>query len=99
MMKSVIGNSPWIQDFISSLSQPRQLSDGELSKNHPHITTIHRKAEICNGDMKRSLGRARSNPREFNKTTESNDCQTWAVDMDKSKWDCHVQESVTLIIM
>ena len=73
MMKSVIGNSPWIQDFISSLSQPRQLSDGELDQNHRNITTIHRKAEICNGDMKRSLGRARSNPREFNKTTDSND--------------------------
>ena len=85
MMKSVIGNSPWIQDFISSLSHPRQLNDGELDISHPHITTIHRKAEICDGDMKRSLGRARSNPREFNKTIESNDRQTWAVDMDTSK--------------
>ena len=85
MMKSVIGNSPWMQDIIPSLSRPRQLSDGELDQNHRHITTIHRKAEICDGDMKRSLGRARSNPREFNKTTESNDRQTWAVDMDTSK--------------
>ena len=81
----MIENSPWIQEFVSSSSQPRQLSDGELDENHPHITTIHRKAEICNGDMKRSLGRARSNPREFNKTTECNDRETWAVDMDTSK--------------
>ena len=52
MMKSVIGNSPWIHDFISSLPQPRQLTDSELDKNHPHCTIIHRKAVICDGDMK-----------------------------------------------
>ena len=85
MMKSVIGNSPWIHDFISSLPQPRQLTDSELDKNHPHSTIIHRKAEICDEDMRRSLGCATSRPREFNKTTESNDIRTWAINMDTSK--------------
>jgi hypothetical protein len=81
-MKSVIENSPWIQQFITSLSQPMELTEDELNKNHPYRTTIHRKAVIYDEDIKESLGHATTNPSEFVKSTESNDHKTWAVNMN-----------------
>ena len=87
-MMCALGKPEWLQDYINSIIEARQLEENELTKIHPFCATIHRKAATSattDEETKRNLGRARKNPAEYIRIAVKDYPCKWNVNMNKKK--------------